>query len=75
MRFTKIGSSYTSEQFPLEFSNQLYFSENVSLGEFKYCSPYSIKYVLTGIERYAVEGREMEMRAIVIVFLLEIFIK
>ena len=59
MLFTKIGSSYVSSEFPDKFSNQLYFSENVSLGEFTYTSAYSVKYVLTGYERYAVEGREV----------------
>lgn len=59
MLFTKIGSSYSSSQFPAAFSNQLYFSENVNFGEFTYQSSYSIKYILSGYETYSVEGREM----------------
>jgi len=62
MLFTKIGSSYSSSQFPEEFSNQLYFSENVDLGEFAYKSSYSIKYVITGKEKYIVQGREMVIK-------------
>ncbi len=59
MSFTKIGSSYSSSLFPKEFSNQLYLSENTCLGEFTYRSSYSIKYVLSGYERYQVQGREL----------------
>lgn len=57
-----MGSSYSSSQFPAEFSNQIYFSENVSLDEFSYSSPYSIKYVLTGYETYSVQGREFVIK-------------
>jgi AraC-like DNA-binding protein len=59
MLFTKIGSSYSSSEFPERFSNQLYFSDNVALGEFTYTSSYSLKFVLSGYENYLVEGREM----------------
>jgi AraC family transcriptional regulator len=61
MLFTKIGSSYSSAQFPKEFSNQLYFSENPELGEYTYKSSYSIKYVLSGREKYTVQGREFSI--------------
>lgn len=62
MLFTKIGSSYSASKFPKAFSNQLYFSENVDLGEYTYQSSYSIKYVLSGYETYAVDGREMRIQ-------------
>ena len=42
MLITKIGSSYSHSEFPEKFSNQLYFSENVNLGEYTYKSSYSI---------------------------------
>lgn len=62
MKFIKLESSYTSSEFPKEFSNQLYFSEDTNLDEFSYRSSYSIKYVLSGQERYMVEGREMVVK-------------
>ena len=63
MRFIKIGSSYTTNQLPRQFSNQVYYSEHSALMDFSYQSTYSLKYVLTGFERYTVLGQEQIIRA------------
>lgn len=58
MLITRIGASCLQSHFPESFSNQLYYSSNVSLGNYTYKSAFSIKYVLSGYENYNVEGRE-----------------
>ncbi|GEM_PF-5821353 len=57
MIITRIGSSFTTDLFPSEFSNQMYFSDDSCLDDYNYTSTFSVKYVISGFEEYVVEGR------------------
>lgn len=52
--FTCIGSATASSEFPDNFANQVYFSEGTSFEGYSYKSVYSIKYVISGYEKYRV---------------------
>ena len=52
-----------NSDFPEQFSNHLYYSEDVSLDNFTYESVYSLKYAITGFEQYLVNGKVKKLKA------------
>lgn len=62
MQITKLDAYWQANDFPAQFSNEIYVSEKTAL-YFSYRSVFSLKYVARGEEIYLVDGREMRIQA------------
>lgn len=58
MQITKLDAYWRVNDFPAQFSNEIYISEKTAF-YFSYRSVFSLKYVAKGAEIYHVDGTEM----------------
>jgi AraC-like DNA-binding protein len=58
-----IDKNFDRKKFPERFGNEVYLSSITSFVPLTYTSPFSIKYVDTGVEHYKVNGRSNYVKA------------
>ena len=57
MKLIQLDARHTTSELPTLFKDQIFYSQNSTLNGFTYTSSYTLKFAISGKERYYVQGK------------------